>query len=56
MDNNTVYPKVSFITIVFNNKENLRKTLTAIRNQTYVNKETVIIDGGSTDGTLDIIA
>lgn len=55
MEKITSYPKVSFITIVFNNKENFRKTITAIRNQNYVNKEIVIIDGGSTDGTKDII-
>jgi glycosyltransferase involved in cell wall biosynthesis len=56
MEKTIAYPKVSFITIVFNNKENLRRTLTAIRNQKYTNTEIVIIDGGSTDGTTDIIA
>lgn len=50
------FPKVSFITVVFNNKENLKKTLSAIINQKYKNIETVIIDGGSTDGTLEVIS
>lgn len=50
------YPRVSFITVVFNNRDNLKKTITAIRNQKYSNLETVIIDGGSTDGTLEIIS
>jgi glycosyltransferase involved in cell wall biosynthesis len=50
------FPKVSFITVVFNNKENLKKTLSAIRNQKYKNVEIVIIDGGSTDGTLEVIS
>ena len=50
-----IYPKVSFITVVFNNRENLEKTIAAIRNQKYTNTEIVIIDGGSTDGTLDVV-
>jgi glycosyltransferase involved in cell wall biosynthesis len=56
METTNTYPKVSFITVVFNNRENLEKTITAIRNQKYTNTEIVIIDGGSTDGTLEIIA
>jgi len=52
---NNSNPKVSFITVVFNNKTNLEKTISAIVNQKYTNTEIVIIDGGSTDGTLDII-
>lgn len=52
---NNSNPKVSFITVVFNNKINLEKTISAIKNQKYTNIEIVIIDGGSTDGTLDII-
>jgi len=53
---NSDYPKVSFITVVFNNWENLEKTITSVRNQKYNNTEIIIIDGGSTDGTLDVIA
>ena len=53
--NNSI-PKVSFITVVFNNKENLEKTISAVIKQKYSNTEIVIIDGGSTDGTLDTIA
>ena len=56
MEQVNTLPKVSFITVVFNNKENLKKTLSAIRNQKYRNVEIVIIDGGSTDGTLEVIA
>jgi len=52
---NNLTPKVSFITVVFNDKENLEKTISAIKNQKYTNTEIVVIDGGSTDGTLDII-
>ncbi len=48
-------PKVSIITVVFNNKENFIKTIKAVRNQKYDNLEFVVIDGGSTDGTLEVI-
>ncbi|NVO03015.1 MAG: glycosyltransferase [Bacteroidetes bacterium] len=48
-------PKVSIITVVFNSSEFLEKTIQSILNQTYSNIEYLIIDGGSTDGTLDII-
>ncbi len=56
MELNNKYPKVSFITVVFNNSGNLEKTIAAIKRQKYTNKEIVIIDGGSTDGTIEIIA
>jgi glycosyltransferase involved in cell wall biosynthesis len=55
MESVNTNPKVSFISVVFNNKNNLEKTITAIKNQKYTNTEIIIIDGGSTDGTLDII-
>lgn len=48
-------PSVSIITVVFNSRDLLEKTLQSIINQDYPRKELVIIDGGSTDGTLDII-
>jgi glycosyltransferase involved in cell wall biosynthesis len=48
-------PLISVITVVFNNVEHLDKTIQSVSNQTYDNIEYIIIDGGSTDGTLDII-
>lgn len=48
-------PKISIITIVYNRKEDLRKTLENIRNQDFLSKELIVIDGESTDGTLEII-
>lgn len=47
--------KISIITIVFNDAIGLEKTIKSIINQTYDNVEYIIIDGGSTDGTIDII-
>ncbi len=47
--------KFCIITVVFNNKNNIEKTILSIINQNIRNLEYIIIDGGSTDGTVDII-
>lgn len=47
--------KLSIITINYNNAEGLRKTLASVASQTYHNIEHIIIDGGSTDDSVDII-
>lgn len=47
--------KLSIITINYNNAEGLRKTLASVASQTYRNIEHIIVDGGSTDGSVDII-
>ncbi|MBR4983279.1 MAG: glycosyltransferase [Lachnospiraceae bacterium] len=47
--------KVSLILTTYNSKDNLEKTLNSIEKQDYPNIEVVIKDGGSTDGTLDVI-
>lgn len=47
--------KLSIITINYNNAEGLRKTLASVATQTYRDIEHIIIDGGSTDGSVDII-
>lgn len=47
--------KLSIITINYNNAEGLRKTLASVASQTYCNIEHIIIDGGSTDGSVDVI-
>lgn len=47
--------KLSIITINYNNKAGLLKTIESVTNQTYKDFEYVIIDGGSTDGSLEVI-
>ena len=48
-------PKVSVITVVYNAVSLLERTILNIRSQTYPNIEFIVIDGASTDGTLEII-
>jgi len=48
-------PKVSVITINFNDAKGLEKTILSVRSQTYKNYEHIIIDGGSKDESLNII-
>ena len=47
--------KISIITIVYNNKNNIEACIQSVLHQTYTNIEHIIIDGGSTDGTQQII-
>lgn len=48
-------PLVTIVTVVFNGERFLDQTIQSILNQSYDNIEYIIIDGGSTDDTLDII-
>lgn len=47
--------KISIITINYNNKTGLQRTIDSVLNQTYRDFEFIIIDGGSTDGGATII-
>lgn len=48
-------PKLTVITIVYNNVRDIERTINSVLNQTYPKIEYIIIDGKSTDGTLAII-
>ena len=47
--------KVSIITVVYNNKDTIKNAIESVLNQTYKNIEYIIVDGASTDGTVEII-
>lgn len=47
--------KLSVVTINYNNRDGLRKTIESVVNQTFKDFEYIIIDGGSTDGSVDVI-
>jgi len=48
-------PLVTIVTVVRNGEKTLEETILSVINQTYKNIEYIIVDGASTDGTLDII-
>lgn len=50
-----VKPKITVITVVFNSKSLIEETIKSVLQQTYASVEYIIIDGASTDGTIDII-
>ncbi len=48
-------PKITVITSVFNGVEYLEQSIQSILNQSYENIEYIIVDGGSTDGSVEIL-
>lgn len=51
----TFKPRLSVITIVYNNVQHIERTMLSVINQTYADIEYIVVDGASTDGTVDII-
>ncbi|WP_310438745.1 glycosyltransferase family 2 protein [Sulfuricurvum sp.] len=47
--------KISIITVVYNNKSTIKDAIESVLSQTYQNIEYIIVDGASTDGTVEII-
>ena len=47
--------KVSIVTVNFNNREGLIQTIESVRQQTFHDYEYIVIDGGSEDGSRDIL-
>ncbi len=48
-------PLLSIITVAYNSAATIGRTLESLRQQTNKNFESIIIDGGSTDGTMEIV-
>ncbi|CAN5398162.1 glycosyltransferase family 2 protein [soil metagenome] len=47
--------KVSIITVVYNNNKTIKEAISSVQKQSFKNVEHIIVDGGSTDGTIDAI-
>ena len=48
-------PTLSIITVVYNNVRDIERTLLSVLNQSYAHIEYIVVDGASSDGTLEII-
>ncbi|MDM5263710.1 glycosyltransferase family 2 protein [Sulfurovum sp. XTW-4] len=47
--------KISIITVVWNNKETIKYAIDSVLNQTYKDIEYIIVDGASSDGTVEVV-
>ncbi len=55
MNKNSVNPLISIITVVLNDEKNIENTIRSVIDQEYKNIQYILVDGGSTDLTLEII-
>lgn len=51
----SISPKVSLVTVCYNSAATIRRTIESVLSQEYPAIEYIIIDGGSTDGTVEIV-
>lgn len=49
------YDRVSVVTVVFNGRAHIRETIESVLTQDYPHIEYIVIDGGSTDGTVELV-
>ncbi|MBW4890545.1 glycosyltransferase [Mucilaginibacter sp. HMF5004] len=50
-----IRPVLSVITVVYNNVRDIERTMLSVLNQTYPHIQYIVIDGKSTDGTMDVV-
>ena len=55
MSENNNLPLVTIVTVVYNAADTIENTILSVINQDYPNKEYIVIDGGSNDGTVSVI-
>jgi len=55
LSNSDQFPKVSIVMPSFNQVEFIERSILSVLSQTYPNVELIVIDGGSTDGSVEII-
>jgi len=47
--------KISIITVAYNNSQTIKNAIDSVLSQAYQNIEYIVIDGASTDGTVDVV-